>query len=343
MKKFAPIIAFCLLLCFGVCFAQNTAYAQPNSVIVVGKGEVKLTPDTATISFGVVSTAPTLEQANQDNTQKIEKIRNTLQQHKIEPNNIQTKNFFAQQEYSYEEKQPVPKGYRISNQIVVKTQNIADLTQIISAVMADGANEFYGVWFESSKTNSAYQTALQNALEDAKQKAHTLSGTSNMNMLEIVEESVWTHHVHKNYVAEASGENQFFEGEIVVRAQVKVLFSNQDQTQAKTQNTTRTRKIERTNNSNNTQNQNANQNANNANPPAAPHQTEHAKQPKTTTPIDVQEPAKSPINQTPSNQSTQEKTETAQQILVDEPAKPNALNEPNIITNNTNQARVFVA
>lgn len=229
MKKFAPLIALCLTLCLALFGGAKLAQAQPTigTITVTGSGQVALAPDTATISFGMVTTADTLENANQENNQKVAKVRQTLLDNKIAEKDIQTKNFYAHQEYAYENNQEVAKGYRISNEIVAKTTNLDGLTQIIGAAMADGANEFYGVWFESSQMSASYQTALQNALADAKQKAQTLSGMADMNMIEVVEETVWTHLNHKQFAAtEASADQAFFGGEIVVKAQVKVVFGN---------------------------------------------------------------------------------------------------------------------
>lgn len=234
MKKFLSFMAITLMITFIFSlFSAQAVSAQPmqnGKITVTGCGQVTLAPDTATICVGVKTTADTLEKANTENKEKISKLYETLKANDIAENNIQTKNFYACEEYSYKETEPKLLGYTVSNQVVVKTTNLNNLTALVSSLTADGANNFYGVNFSSSKENETYKTALSNALGDAKEKAKILTNSENVTVVEVVEESVFA---HRNFAcaskAEMMPDNAFFGGELIVNARVTVVFNTQNE------------------------------------------------------------------------------------------------------------------
>lgn len=229
MKKIITITT--LILTFAFIFSLGSSQfvsAQPSDyskIVVTGYGEVTITPDTALISLGVKTTSDTLEQANSENKEKISKIYSTLTENNISEEQIQTKGFFANEEYSYEEKEPKLIGYTVSNQIFVKTTDLENLTNLTTLLMEDGANDFNGINFYSSTENESYKTALANALENAKEKALILSNNNATTLVEIVEESVSSFRSLTHTKIEMMADKTIFGGELTVKARITAIFS----------------------------------------------------------------------------------------------------------------------
>lgn len=232
MKKIITLVALTLMLTFIFSLVSapkvNAQPTESGKITVSGCGEVTLVPDTAMIFVGVKTTAETLEQANNENKEKINKLYETLKENNIVDNNIQTKNFYAHEEYSYNETEPKLTGYTVSNQVFIKTTDLENLTSLVSSLMSDGANNFNGINFSSSKESESYKTALSNALSDAKEKEKILTNANTVNIVEIIEESVSSFRNFVNYSkAEMMSDNSFFGGELLVKARVTVVFMTQ--------------------------------------------------------------------------------------------------------------------
>ena len=340
MKKILSILTLSIIISMICSFGfTNNAYAQTTGKVVVsGFGEVSVEPDIAYLSFGVESTADTLSEADKDNKTKVSKLYNTLKQNNIEEKDIKTQGFYAHQKYDYSENQPKLIGYTISNAVMAKTTDLKNLSNLLSTLIEDGSNLFHGINFAVQDTQTHYQKALSLALDNAKTKAATLLGNQNLTATEIIEESFMTIRNFKNMAAYETADNSsIFGGEIVIKANVKVVFETADMLTATNNQPQRDPIIEQTPTESNTPTQ--------PNTPTTNPQDKHPKeiQPETAMPIiDVTEPnfitdakpATEPEslqgnNQTPDQ--TQMQTPSSEQIP-QMPAEDNPTLEPAKVT-----------
>lgn len=120
------------LVFFAASLAVASAFAQPvttsrestvDTISVSGTGHVSLTPDRYSFTATVQTMAPTVEEAVNDNNQKVAAAIAALKAAGAKAEEIQTSNFsiYPQQDYSQQQQGKPPRiiGYQVSNSITV--------------------------------------------------------------------------------------------------------------------------------------------------------------------------------------------------------------------------------
>ena len=162
---------------------------QP-SLNLSATGEVKVAPDMATITFGVVTEAATAREAMAQNAAQMTQVAAALRRAGLAERDIQTSGLNLQAQYDYQENQP-PKlrGYQATNRVTV---NIHDLTKVggtADAVVAAGVNQIDGISFGLKDPKAAEDEARRQAVKALQSKARlyaealgvTLGGIRSLN------------------------------------------------------------------------------------------------------------------------------------------------------------------
>lgn len=191
MKKLSLIAVFilCLTLLIGVnqnatCFASEV---KKNTITVNGMGEINISPDKACISVGIETFNEDLSTANTDNTQKTNSVISYLKQSGILDDNINTRNYYAYQQYDYNEGRKLL-GYEVSNCLDFCTSDFSQIPTLISGIIDNGATSFNGISLDYSDKETAYNKALEMALTNATAKATTLAQGASVSIKEIKEQ-----------------------------------------------------------------------------------------------------------------------------------------------------------
>ena len=135
-------------------------------------GEVKGAPDMATITFGVMTEAPTAQAAMADNARRMQEVFAALSRAGIADRDIQTSGLNLSPQYDYVQNEP-PKlrGYQASNRVTV---NIMDLTKVgttADAVVSAGVNQIDGIAFGLKDPKAAEDQARVLAVRALQDKA----------------------------------------------------------------------------------------------------------------------------------------------------------------------------
>lgn len=111
-------------------------------------GEVKVAPDMATISFGVVTEATTAQAAMADNARRMAEVFAALGRAGIAERDIQTSGLNLSAQYDYQENQPPRlRGYQASNRVTVRVRDLTKVGSTADAVVAAGVNQIDGISF----------------------------------------------------------------------------------------------------------------------------------------------------------------------------------------------------
>ncbi len=135
-------------------------------------GEVKVAPDMATITTGVVTEAPTAAEAMRLNRERMTQVIATLRRQGIEERDIQTSGLNLSPQYTYRENEaPLLRGYLASNQVTVVVRDLNRVGAAVDAVVGSGANQVNGISFGLRDPQTAENAARVEAVRRVQAKA----------------------------------------------------------------------------------------------------------------------------------------------------------------------------
>lgn len=149
---------------------------EEHTLTASGSAEKNVIPDTASLSIGVVVQAPTAKEATDKTANTMTAVINTLKNLGIEDKDIQTSYLSIQPVYRYNGV-PTIEAYAASNNVQITTRMLDNLSEMIDASTAAGANQIGGVAFSISeeKRKELRDELLTEATSDASSKAVNLA------------------------------------------------------------------------------------------------------------------------------------------------------------------------
>lgn len=153
-------------------------------VTVVGHGEVKGRPDTATVQLGVETEAATAKDALAQNSAQAQAIQQKLKDLGIDEKDVQTSNFSISPAYASDGRQVT--GYHVSNLVTVKIRKLDQAGTLLDQVVQAGANSVYGVSFSVESPSALLDQAREQAMQDAKARAGKLAGAGGASIGEVL-------------------------------------------------------------------------------------------------------------------------------------------------------------
>jgi len=140
--------------------------------MVVGHGEVKVTPDRATIQISVQTRAATAAAAATENAAKQQSVLNALRALGLGSDQLSTVNYNVYPEQRYQEgKDPEIVGYNVTNTVLVEVRKLNQVGSVIDAALSHGANMITSLQFSASNTEAARRSAIAMAIEKARADA----------------------------------------------------------------------------------------------------------------------------------------------------------------------------
>jgi len=145
---------------------------QVPQIVVTGHGEVKVSPDRATVQIAVQTRAATASEAAAQNATKQQSVLSALRALGLTNDQLSTVNYQVYPEQRYEQgKDPVISGYNVTNTIVADIRRLDQVGKVIDAALSHGANLISSLQFYSSNTQGARRTAIASAIEMARADA----------------------------------------------------------------------------------------------------------------------------------------------------------------------------
>ena len=171
---FAITWAALLLASAAIPALAQTAGADPafsaTTLSLAASGEVKTTPDMATIAVGVDTTASGAGQAMSANAERMSRLIAVVKAAGVEPRDLQTSSLsLSPQTVTEEGKAPRVSGYQASNQLSVTVRDLSRIGLVADAVVAAGATNIGQISFGVSNplvAENAARLAAVKALQD---------------------------------------------------------------------------------------------------------------------------------------------------------------------------------
>lgn len=189
-NEFFKWIALCL---FGVLLAVAIyAYRPVDSkytrVTVVGDSEAKIAPDTAIITFSVITQGSQAISVQQENARRSEAVQKAVEaianEAKVE---VKTSDYSLQPQYNYDVSPAKIKGYEVTNKISVSIDKLDRVGSFVDAATAAGANSVEGIQFIVGQSSPAQGEALALASKQAMAKAQAVAASLNGRIVRIVQ------------------------------------------------------------------------------------------------------------------------------------------------------------
>lgn len=190
MKKlFALFIVMIMML------AADAALAE-TKITVSGRGEVRVSADTAVISLGVSARDKDVLKAQQKVNEAISAIRKALTEKGVKEENINTEfiNIYAM--YDYQNDREQLSAYDANSTLAIKVTDIESVGALIDTAFSAGANTLNGISFSASDTEKEEKEAMKKAVDDAKMKAGVLAEAAGLEItgIELIsEEGVYSY------------------------------------------------------------------------------------------------------------------------------------------------------
>jgi uncharacterized protein len=174
MKQTTQLVAILALLAPVTLHGQDSRAPsdQIPQITVAGRGEVKVSPDRATIQISVQTRAPTAAAAAAENANKQQSVMAALRALGLGNDQLSTINYNVYPEQRYEQgKEPVIVAYNVTNTVLVDVRKLSQVGSIIDAALAHGANMITSLQFYASNTETARRSAIAVAIEKARADA----------------------------------------------------------------------------------------------------------------------------------------------------------------------------
>jgi len=169
-------LALALLL---ACTAAHAQQAEaPRTIGVSGQGEVRAEPDRATVTLGVESRKPKLEDARAAVAKTVDAVLKLTRELKIDPKQVRSTRINVQPEYNWGANNANERtliGYFVSRQVEVELHDLEKLGQLLERATDLGVNQMGDPRLDSSKRQDLVREALANAVVDARQNAEVIA------------------------------------------------------------------------------------------------------------------------------------------------------------------------
>ncbi len=148
-----------------------------HEIVTLGEGEVRVTPDRATIVIGVQSRAATAAAAAVDNARRQRGVIDTLKALGVPANLISTTGYTVSPESRFDKdtQQNRIVAYVVNNTVRAELHRLDLVGPAIDAGLAKGANQVSSLQFWSSTADEVRRAALAQAVTNARSDAEAIA------------------------------------------------------------------------------------------------------------------------------------------------------------------------
>lgn len=168
-------------------FAQSNAEFAATTVALSAVGDVRVTPDRATLNLGVNIEAPTAAEAMSQNATRMAAVIAAVKSKGIADRSLRTQGLSLQTNYVYAANQP-PRltGYRAVNMVTVTVDDLDKVGALLDAAVAAGANQVNNVAFALKNPAAAEDQARAVAIKALRAKAEVYAAANGLKVARLV-------------------------------------------------------------------------------------------------------------------------------------------------------------
>ncbi len=185
----AFLLVSLLIVCAAALYLYRPVRNNFTRVTVSGESQTRIAPDTAVVTFSVVTQNAQALNAQQENARRSDAVKSALEtigaNFKIE---VKTSDYNLQPEQDYYSgKLPKILGYTVRNTVTASINDLSQVGAVIDAATKAGANSVESTAFIVRQDSPAQGEALALATKQAKAKAEAIAQSLNGRVVRIVE------------------------------------------------------------------------------------------------------------------------------------------------------------
>jgi uncharacterized protein YggE len=225
--------------------SSTFGYEQQRTISVTGNGEVIAVPDVAVFTFDVREEAITVVAAQSVATEKINKIKDLLDENDIKEENIKTVSYNVYPKYEWvssdrcaeifdcNDKEQKVSGYEVSQSTKVKVEDIDLAGELVAMIGGIGVSYISGLQFVIDEDNDLKEEAQDMAIADAREKAERRAESLDVKLGDLVSfyENTSGRDPYPMYAETMSVKSGAFDqaptlspGEEIVKSEVNIIF-----------------------------------------------------------------------------------------------------------------------
>ena len=184
-RRIFPLFVFLLM----PLAAQDKAARDTHPFVrVTGEASVSAKPDQAEINIGVVTQAPTADDAATQNAKQSTAVIGSLRDILGQTADIKTVNYSLTpiQRYPNNGGSPTITGYSATNTVHIKTQNLTLVGKIIDTVTKSGANQIQGIQFTLHDDRTVRAQAVRDAAQQARASGDALASALGLHVVRVI-------------------------------------------------------------------------------------------------------------------------------------------------------------
>lgn len=166
--------------------AADTTTDTRNIISVDGTGRVKVQPDVADLTVGVMVQRDRANDASIDSAEQMAKVIEALKAAGIADEDIQTITLSLDPVYDYNREPAALTGYNATNIVAVTIRDLTTVGTTIDAAIDAGANNVGGLSFRLDDTSAVESAAREAAMAAAKAKADELASAAGVTVTGVV-------------------------------------------------------------------------------------------------------------------------------------------------------------
>lgn len=160
------------------------------TVTVSATGSIEVRPDTASVSSGVQTEAPTAREALARNNAEMAKVVDGLKAAGIQSKDIQTSALQLNPQYDASSTKtgsaPHIVGYHAFNQVRVTLRDVAKVGEVLDQLVELGANRINGISFGVSGEEALRDDARKAAMANARRRAELYAAAEKVTLGQVV-------------------------------------------------------------------------------------------------------------------------------------------------------------
>lgn len=233
MKFMTSIVTLVMALSAPPAFAQDDG-AEP-TLSVQGNGVVRVAPDVATVRLGISTEGESASEVQAEANVVASAILDAVLAEGLDERRVQTARLELFPIYASqgpgENTTPRIIGYRASNTVTIRVDDLSRVGEIVDAALGAGANQLQGVGFGLDDDREAREDALRQAVEEARSKAGVMAAALDVDLdgiLSVNEGGIFVQPpmplMEARFAAQADTSTPVSPGEVEVRASVSIQY-----------------------------------------------------------------------------------------------------------------------